>query len=128
MNILLIDDEPIIHQSLGSFLRRVGHEVQIALNGKEGLSRVMEQTPDLVISDIKMPGLNGLDLLTHLKIHSPQIPVLLITGHGDMDTAVAALQIGAHSYLCKPVKLDQLIETVQVIEAQQNSLANPRAR
>jgi len=119
VNILLIDDEPIIHQSLGSFLRRVGHEVQIALNGKEGLSRVIEQTPDLVISDIKMPGLNGLDLLTHLKIHYPQIPVLLITGHGDMDTAVAALQIGAHSYLCKPIKLDQLIETVQVIEAQQ---------
>ena len=66
-----------------------------------------------------MQKLNGLDLLTHLKIHYPQIPVLLITGHGDIDTAVAALQIGAHSYLCKPVKLDLLIETIQAIEAQQ---------
>ena len=131
MHILLIDDEPIIHQSLGSFLQRAGHEVHSAVNGHEGLLIAAEEPPDLVISDIKMPGLNGLELLDRLKMRAPATPVILITGHGDVDTAIAALDKGAYSYLRKPIKLDELVEVVQRIDQRRNfetSLLRDRTR
>ena len=131
MHILLIDDEPIIHQSLGTFLKRAGHQIRTATNGHEGLLLAEEETPDLIISDIKMPGLNGLDLLDRLKIRVPTTPVVLITGHGDVDTAVAALHKGAYSYLRKPVKLGELVEVVQRIDQRQEleaSLMRDRTR
>ncbi len=119
MDILLIDDEPIIHQALTPFLRRSGHQVLDASDGREGLALAGEKKPDLIISDIRMPGMNGLDLLERLKVRTPTTPVVLITGHGDISTAVAALDSGAFAYLHKPVKLEELVSIIARIEERQ---------
>ncbi len=120
MNIVLIDDEPIIHQSLTPFLQRSGHCVHSATDGVEGLALVADGAPDLVISDVKMPHMDGLELLAALRVRNPALPVVLITGHSDVATATSALDNGAFAFLRKPVKLDELTRIVsRVAERQQ---------
>jgi DNA-binding NtrC family response regulator len=116
VDIVLIDDEPIIHQALGPFLSRSGHQVHHAADGNEGLALVSECKPDFIISDIRMPGIDGLELLGKLRMRVPTTPVALITGHGDITTAIAALGNGAFAYLRKPVKLDELVAVIERIE------------
>lgn len=119
MDIVLIDDEPIIHQALGAFLHRSGHQVRSATDGNDGLALASEHKPDLIISDIRMPGIDGLELLEKLKMRTPTTPVVLITGHGDITTAVSALDRGAFAYLRKPVKLEELVGVIERIEDRQ---------
>jgi len=119
VNIVLIDDEPIIHQALGPFLSRAGHQVHHAADGNEGIALASECKPDLIISDIRMPGMDGLELLEKLRMRIPTTPVALITGHGDITTAITALDKGAFAYLHKPVKLDELMAIIERIENRQ---------
>jgi two-component system, NtrC family, sensor kinase len=116
MNILLVDDEDIIHRTLGVFLSRSGHSVRRAQDGKEALLALGSEIPDLVISDIKMPTMDGLELVDKLKLRAPTTPIVLITGHGDEGTASAALHKGAYYYLRKPVSLEKLLSLVERIE------------
>ena len=119
MDIVLIDDEPIIHQALGSFLCRSGHQIHSAADGSEGIALASECKPDLIISDIRMPGIDGLELLEKLKMRTPTTPVVLITGHGDVTTAISALDKGAFAYMRKPVKLEELVAVIERIEERQ---------
>lgn len=120
MNIVLIDDEPIIHQSLTPFLERSGHCVRSANDGIEGLALIADNEPDLVVSDVKMPRMDGLELLATLHARNPTLPVVLITGHSDAATTTSALDNGAFAHLRKPVKLDELTRVVsRVAERQQ---------
>ena len=116
MDILLVDDEEVVFQSIGKFLHRCGHSVRTASDGAEALRRMEESTPDVVVSDIRMPGVDGLELLASCRLRYPNAPVILITGHGDVDTAVSALQKGAYDYIRKPVKLKELIAILERIE------------
>lgn len=116
MNIILVDDEEIIHKTLGSFLARSGHVVRTALNGMEALSLLGDAIPDLIISDVRMPVMDGLELVEKFKVRAPATPIILITGHGDEDTAVAALHKGVHDYLRKPIKLEELFGLLERIE------------
>ena len=116
MEILLVDDETVIHRAVGTFLSRCGYSIEVANNGAEALHKVVEETPDVVISDIKMPVMDGLQLLERLRVCTPATPVILITGHGHMDSAVAALHEGAFAYLRKPINLDELLATLERIK------------
>jgi DNA-binding response OmpR family regulator len=113
MKLLLVDDEEIVFKAIGGFLSRVGHQVVTAVSGTQALERVECEVPDVVLSDIRMPEMDGLTLLEIFRVRYPMVPVILITGHGDVDTAVSALQKGAYDYIRKPVKLDELVSRLE---------------
>ena len=108
IKILLVDDDEMIRKSAGAFLRKMGHEVVYATNGREGLERFEQEGADIVISDIMMPDVDGLDFLRSLKERGSDVEVILVTGHGDLETAVEALRHGAFDFFTKPVRLEEL--------------------
>ena len=114
MNILLIDDEEDVRHSLSNFLKKLGHEVLCAKDGKEGLKIFHEREIDLVITDIRMPGMDGLELLKRLKqVQRSPVMGIVITGHGDMGNAIKALKYGAYDYLQKPINVRELAITIE---------------
>lgn len=108
MNILLIDDEATVREPLQLFLHDLGHQVRAASSGEEGLWSLEECPADLVITDLKMPGLSGIDVLRRARERWPATEVVLVTGYGTMDDAVEALRLGAYDFLVKPVRLARL--------------------
>ncbi|MFZ0727169.1 MAG: response regulator [Desulfobacterales bacterium] len=106
--ILLVDDEPDILRVLGISLRADGYDVQTASSGEEALAIFTRETPELVLTDIKMPGMNGIEVLREVKKLSDETEVIIITGHGDIDSAVEALHYGASDFINKPVRDKQL--------------------
>ncbi len=107
-SILIVDDEKNIREGLGTSLEMDGYKIFLAENGKEGLSVVNRQEIDLVITDLKMPALSGGDMLKKITSTNPNIPVIILTGHGSIETAVEAMRNGAFDFLTKPVNLDRL--------------------
>jgi DNA-binding NtrC family response regulator len=110
--ILLVDDEPGARQGLAQALREAGYEVQSASDAFEALKLVDEAVPDLTISDLMMPGMNGVDLLKALRQRDPDAQVLLLSGFRDVDTAVEAMHEGAFHFFCKPVDVAKLLAMV----------------
>ena len=108
LDIPLIDDEDIVHQTIGDYLRESGHRVGDAQSGAEGITMIQNNEWDLVLTDIRMPGMDGLSLLSRVQADHPDLSVVIITGHGNMDTAVQALRLGAADFLTKPIKLLEL--------------------
>ena len=108
MEVLIIDDEKSIRETLGPFLQEQGHRVRLASSGEEGLWLLEEQPAELVITDLKMPGLSGIEVLGRVRERWPGVEVVLVTGYGTMDDAVAALRLGAYDFLIKPVRLARL--------------------
>ncbi|MCU7496240.1 MAG: sigma-54-dependent Fis family transcriptional regulator [Ignavibacteria bacterium] len=106
--ILIIDDEKPQRESLGGYFRKKGFEVCLAASGKEGIEVVKERTVDLVLTDYRMSGQTGQEVLTELKKINPEIVVILMTAYGTIETAVEAMKEGAFYYLQKPVNLDEL--------------------
>jgi PAS domain S-box-containing protein len=106
--ILLIDDEPDIVRVLGISLKADGYEVIPALSGAEGLEAFAKDKPEIVITDIKMPGMDGIEVLEKIKILDPNTEVIIITGHGDIDNTIEALKYGASDFISKPVRDDAL--------------------
>jgi len=102
--ILLIDDEPDILRVLSLSLKADGYKVHTAASGEEGLTVFRQQSPDIVITDIKMPGMDGLQVLRAIKEINAETEVIIITGHGDIDSAIEALQYGASDFINKPVR------------------------
>ncbi|MCC7263992.1 MAG: hybrid sensor histidine kinase/response regulator [Candidatus Latescibacteria bacterium] len=119
MRILLVDDEEAILRSLGEVLKDLGYEVATALDGDEALKQVAALPVDLVISDVKMPRMDGIALLSRLQAQAPDLPVILITGHGDEETAISALQEGARDYLRKPIRVKALLAAIKRVQDQQ---------
>ncbi len=106
--LLLIDDEPGIRRMMSLDLRADGYEVSLAEDGESGIEAFTRERPDIVLTDIKMPGLDGLEVLKHIKELSPETEVIVITGHGDMESAVKSLQLEASDFITKPVNPDAL--------------------
>jgi PAS domain S-box-containing protein len=106
--ILLIDDEPDILRVLSLSLKADGYDVATAQCGAEGLDVFKKESPDIVITDIKMPGMDGIAVLEKIKGLEPDAEVIIITGHGDIDNAIEALKYGASDYINKPVKDEAL--------------------
>jgi len=107
--ILLVDDEVGIVESVGILLRGEGYEVVTALGGKEGMEAIESERPDLVLSDIRMPGASGLDLLSHAREVDPEMVVILMTAQASLQSAVRAVNDGAFYYLQKPFANDDLL-------------------
>lgn len=108
-SILIVDDEPSILKSLVGILSDEGFEVSTALNGYEALKIIDAESPDLVLLDIWMPGMDGIETLKQIKKDNPFIQVIIITGHGTIETAVQATKIGAFDLIEKPLSIDKII-------------------
>jgi DNA-binding NtrC family response regulator len=110
--ILLIEDDPGITDTLQRVLAAEGHEVAIEKRGDDGLARAIKDPFNLVITDLKLPGLNGLELVRQLHAAKPRLPIILVTAFGTTETAIEAMKVGAYDYLLKPFDIPQLIELV----------------
>jgi DNA-binding NtrC family response regulator len=108
LRILVVDDEPAQRELIGGFLGKLGHEVLLAASGARGLDEVRASRVDLVLSDCRMPGMTGPDLLREIKAVNPEIPLILMTAYGTVETAVQAMKDGAADYLTKPLDLEEL--------------------
>jgi PAS domain S-box-containing protein len=106
--LLLIDDEPDILRVLSMSLKADGYDVVSAQNGPEGIAAFEKEKPDIVITDIKMPGMNGIEVLKKVKGLSIDTEVIIITGHGDIENAIEALKHGASDFINKPVRDEAL--------------------
>ena len=106
--ICIVDDEPAILKSLSSILEDEGYQVIVATNGIEGLKVVRSDSPDLVLLDIWMPEMDGLETLKRLRSQFPGILVVMMSGHGSIETAVKATKLGAYDYLEKPLDLEKV--------------------
>ena len=111
-SILVVDDEPNYLIILSELLRDEGYEIFTAPNGKEGLAIVQEVDLDLIITDMQMPGMDGLQLLEKIKEGNAHLPVIMITAFAEVDKAVATMQAGAYNYLSKPFSNDELLINV----------------
>ena len=118
--ILIADDEPLIRKSLYESLRMEGYEAAMAAYGEEALQKIARIPIDLVIADIKMPKVSGIDLLKQIKAKYPDIPVLLITGYGTIDQAVEAMRLGAADYITKPITDGEIQIVIKKLFEQKN--------
>ena len=111
--ILIVDDEKNIREGLKLFLKREGYTIILSENGNDAIEQLKENDIDLVISDLRMPGMDGDELLTYITKNYPGIPVILITGHGSVENAVNAMKNGAYDFVTKPFSLEKLGILVQ---------------
>jgi DNA-binding NtrC family response regulator len=131
LEILLVDDEPLIRLSVGDALKSSGYQVTTAADGREALNALSRKVFDVVISDIRMPKVDGMTLFRHIRNESPSTAVLLITAYGEVSDAVSALKEGANDYLTKPFDTDELVLRVaRIAESRdmQEQLAKARSQ
>ena len=112
-NILIIDDEKAIRKTLSEILAFEGHKIDEASDGEEGLKKFTEKTYDVVLCDIKMPKMDGIEFLEKAKQTNADVPIIMISGHGNIDTAVDAVKKGAYDYISKPPDLNRLLITLR---------------
>lgn len=111
--ILIVDDERSIRNTLKDILEFEKHQIVLAENGKTGLDAALNQTFDLIFSDIKMPEMDGIELLSVLREQEIEAPVVMISGHGNIETAVECIKKGAFDFIEKPIDLNRLLVTVR---------------
>ena len=111
--ILVVDDEANARTALAEILRQEGFSVETAADGFKALAKVEEFGPDLVLTDLKMPGMDGVELLGKVREHDPEIPIVLMTAFGAVETAVSAMRSGAADYLTKPLNTDELLVVLE---------------
>lgn len=126
--ILIVDDEQNMRVALFEALSRNGHDVAVAEDGGMALEMIARNPPDLVVTDIKMPGMDGLELLRQVKALLPALPVVIMTGFATVDTAVEAMKQGAFDYLLKPFPVEVIEETVARVFALGCRLGQPTDR
>ncbi len=107
--VLIVDDEKILRESMASLLEDEGYEPIQAENGRVAHEILLERSVDVVLSDVRMPEMDGMSLLAHIKQLAPQTPVIMMTAYGTVEDAVSAIHIGAWDYLLKPVQFDDLL-------------------
>jgi nitrogen regulation protein NR(I) len=126
--ILVADDEPNLRRVLTAILRRDGHDVTVAVDGSEALEKLGAGDIDVVITDLRMPKLDGMDVLRHAARHTPHVPVIMITAYGSVGQAVEAIKAGAFDYIEKPFEQDQIRTVVgKAVKHAIANLAQPRA-
>jgi len=112
LKVLLVDDEPDFLEFMSKRLTRRGLEVATAGNGEDALKKVHSGTFDVVVLDVKMPGMGGLECLRRIKEHNPDIQAVMLTGHADLSDSSQGFALGVFEYLIKPVLLDDLLEAI----------------
>ena len=111
--VMLVDDERLYVESLAKVLRRRGFEVVVAFDGSSSIALAAEQDPDVVVLDMRMPNQDGIATLEELRSVIPSTPVILLTGHTDLESASAALERGAADVLLKPCPVDVLVPAIE---------------
>ncbi|MCX7985224.1 MAG: sigma-54 dependent transcriptional regulator [Bacteroidetes bacterium] len=111
--VLVVDDERSVRDSLKMILEYEKYEVFLAENGQEALQLLRERTLDAVLLDVKMPGLDGIEVLTKIRTLGPSVPVIMISGHGTIETAVEATKLGAYDFLQKPLDREKVLVTLR---------------
>src|SRR6266567_6769273 len=111
-NLLIVDDELGMRQFLTHLLQREGHNVRVAENGREGMDRLREQKADLILSDVRMPDMSGIELLRSARELLPEVEVIMMTAFANVDTAREAFLLGAYDFVQKPFDNELLKETV----------------
>src|SRR6201995_5145449 len=112
-NILIIDDEKAIRKTLTEILSFEGYKIDEASDGEEGLKKFREKTYDVVLCDIKMPKLDGIEFLQKAAENNGDTPIIMISGHGNIETAVEAVKKGAYDFISKPPDLNRLLITIR---------------
>ena len=107
--ILVVDDEEIIRESLSFVLKKEGYLVEEAENGKAAYDKIVESYFDVVITDLEMPGMKGIQLVEEIQKLNIQTSIIIITAYGSLDTAIAALRNGASDYILKPIEFDEIL-------------------
>jgi len=125
--ILIIDDDVGFRDLLRIHLSAAGYEVQVAEDGVTGGRALLAQTPDLIVSDLNMPFLDGFELLSLLRsdAETAKIPVILLSGRSDGDTMAKAVELGAADFLTKPVTRDQLLESIEACLSRTQARTTP---
>ena len=114
-SILIIDDEPNLRRSLGLILQRSGYSITTASNAYEAIQLLQAGAYDLTFLDIRLPDQNGIQLLPQIKEIYPDMPVLILTAHATLDTAIEAVRLGARDYLLKPIDPEGILSRVESI-------------
>ncbi|MCD4677689.1 MAG: response regulator [Desulfobacula sp.] len=112
MKIMLVDDEERFLKTTKKLIEKKGYAVETALSGEEALEKLKRQNTHVVILDVKMPGMDGNQTLKAIKTLYPLVEVIMLTGHGTMDSAIDGLKSGAFDYLVKPADIDEIIDKV----------------
>jgi DNA-binding NtrC family response regulator len=123
--LMIVDDEPDFVEMLSLRLADRGHKVRSAGTGREALEALKEEEPEVIILDIKMPGMDGIETLKTIKSRHPLVEIILLTGHGSIETAVEGLKSGAFDYLLKPARFEELLVK---LEAARNRRAEQEER
>jgi DNA-binding NtrC family response regulator len=110
--ILLVDDEINICKSCQRVFDKEGYVTEFALSGKEALEKAFRETFDLIITDLKMPDISGIEVIKEIKEKQPDVPIIMITGYPSVPTAVEAIKLGADDYIPKPLKPDEILRAV----------------
>lgn len=113
LKITIIEDDPIMGLGMEHLLRSQGYEVSLITDGKEGMESVIKVQPDIVITDLRLPSLNGFDILKHIKDANAGIGVIVITGYAEVKDAVKAIRMGAFDYIAKPFSNDELLIAIE---------------
>jgi len=111
--ILIVDDDPQLRRSFERLLTNEGHSVETAANGETGIEKVRQHVPDLVIMDVRMPGINGLEAFKEMLKIEPRITVVIMTAYGTTDTAIEATKLGAFDYVMKPFDIPDILEVIE---------------
>lgn len=112
-SILVVDDELLIRDLLYDFFVDQGWDIAVAENSQKAISYLEDNPVDLVLTDIKMPEMDGMELTQYIKEHHPEMPVVIMTGYPSVETAVSALRIKAADYIVKPFNINQLYKTIK---------------
>ncbi|NUP13190.1 MAG: sigma-54-dependent Fis family transcriptional regulator, partial [Polyangiaceae bacterium] len=111
--VLVVDDEASARSGLAKLLQHEGFDAKMAVDGASALAVIEDSPPDLVITDLRMPGMDGIELVTKLREQLPALPVIVVTAHGDMNVAVQAMRAGAVDFITKPIDFDVLSLSVE---------------
>lgn len=112
-SVLIIDDEALFLEAVVKVLARHGITAHGAADGIEGLESLARLKPDVVVLDLKMPGLGGLEVLKRIKETDPLLPVIMLTGHGTVQSGIEAMDLSAFDFLLKPVAVEKLVEAIE---------------
>ncbi|MEO9749666.1 MAG: response regulator, partial [Marinobacter sp.] len=115
LNILIVDDEKSFVRSLTFALQEAGYSASCAHTGEDALATLERELPDLVLLDLRLPGMSGMDVLNETARLYPELPVVMISAHGDTRAAVQAVKAGATDYLTKPFALDELLHLIDSV-------------
>lgn len=109
VKLMLVDDEERFLSTTAKLLQRKGHQVVTASGGREALDSLEKEDVEVVILDVKMPGMDGIEVLREIRLRFPLVGVIMLTGHGTIESAVEGMKLGAHDFVTKPCDIDDLL-------------------